>query len=82
MMYMKSHNLAKVQHTNLHRTQITNTSKYMMAKLQLAKLKGNLIAGHSISSTFFCTSAVCLLISQKINVKIVGVISLQLGWWK
>ena len=37
----KSHNLAKVQHTNLHRTQITNTSKYMMAKLQLAKLKGN-----------------------------------------
>ena len=28
-----------------------------------------LIAGHSISSTFFCTSAVCLLISQKINVK-------------
>ena len=30
-----------VQHTNLHRTQITNTSKYMMAKLQLAKLKGN-----------------------------------------
>ena len=41
----KSHNLAKVQHTNLHRTQITNTSEYIMAKLQLAKLKGNLTDG-------------------------------------
>ena len=27
--------------TVIHRTQITNTSKYIMAILQLAKLKGN-----------------------------------------
>ena len=31
-----------------------------------------LIAGHSISSTFFCTSAVCLLISQNVNKKLIG----------
>ena len=31
------------------------------------------IAGHSISSTFFCTSAVCLLISQNVNKKLIGI---------
>ena len=31
------------------------------------------IAGHSISLSFFCTSAVCLLISQNVNKKLIGI---------
>ena len=32
-----------------------------------------LIAGHSMSSTFFCTSTVCLLISQNVNKKLIEI---------
>merc|ERR1711894_854589 len=37
-------------------------------KLCLPKRRAS-IAGHSIPSTFFCTSAVCLLIGQNVNAK-------------
>ena len=39
-------------------------------KLCYPKFKAS-IAGHSIPSTFFCTSAVCLLISQNVNKKLI-----------
>ena len=39
-------------------------------KLCQPKCKAS-IAGHSIPSTFFCTSAVCLLISQNVNKKLI-----------
>ena len=35
--------------------------------------RGASIAGHSMSLTFFCTTAVCLLIGQNVNKKLMGI---------